>query len=123
MVDANENIWLWGVTEGTDLGSAFRYGDGEESFPLLVSDNYRDIPEEMWRQEGYTSLAAIVSDCENWWSDEIAKHLLLLSMAWSVFAFKLVKVAQKKRQYLPALYNLLKSSTSSRLKGDTGKPS
>lgn len=74
LIDEDEHIWRWGVTEGTNLSLAFRYGGGEQSFPLIVDENYKDIPEEMWRQEGYTSLAAIVSDCENWWSDEIAKH-------------------------------------------------
>lgn len=74
LVDAEENIWMWGVTEGTKLSLAFRYGGGEQSFPLIVDENYKDIPEEMWRQEGYSSLEAIVSDCEKLWSDEIAKH-------------------------------------------------
>lgn len=74
LIDEDEHIWRWGVTEGTDLSLAFRYGGGEQSFPLIVAENYKDIPEEMWRQEGYTSLAAIVSDCVNWWTDEIAKH-------------------------------------------------
>ena len=74
LIDKDEHIRRRGVTEGTDLNLAFRYGGGEQSFPLIVDKNYKDIPEEMWRQEGYTSLAAIVSDCEKWWSDEIAKH-------------------------------------------------
>jgi hypothetical protein len=73
LVDKDENIWRWGVTEGTDLSSAFRYGGGEQSFPLIVDKNYRDIPEEMWRQEGYSSLEAILADCDKWWTDEIAK--------------------------------------------------
>ena len=71
LVDAEENVWMWGVTEGTDLSLAFRYGNGEQSFPLLVSDNYRDIPEEMWRQEGYSSLEAILADCDSWWDDYV----------------------------------------------------
>ena len=71
LIDEDEHIWRWGVTEGTDLSLAFRYGGGEQSFPLIVAENYRDIPEEMWRQEGYSSLEAIVADCENWWTDEI----------------------------------------------------
>ena len=71
LVDAEENVWMWGVTEGSDLKYAFRYGSGEQSFPLLVSDNYRDIPEEMWRQEGYSSLEAILADCDSWWNDYV----------------------------------------------------
>jgi len=67
LVNKTENIWMWGVTEGTNLSLAFRYGSGESSLPLLVSDNYRDIPEEMWRQEGYSSLEAILADCDKWW--------------------------------------------------------
>lgn len=71
LVDAEENVWMWGVTEGTDLSLAFRYGSGEQSFPLLVSDNHRDIPEEMWRQEGYSSLEAILANCDDWWDDYV----------------------------------------------------
>ena len=71
LIDKDENIWRWGVTEGTDLSLAFRYGTGEQSFPLIVAENYRDISEEMWCQEGYSSLEAIVANCENWWTDEI----------------------------------------------------
>ena len=71
LVNETENIWMWGVTEGTNLSLAFRYGGGEKSFPLLVSDNYRDIPEEMWRQEKYSSLEAILADCDKWWLDYV----------------------------------------------------
>lgn len=89
LIDKDEHIWRWGVTEGTDLSLAFRYGNGEQSFPLIVDENYKDIPEEMWRQEGYTSLAAIVSDCENWWSDEIAKHRIKFTGSAEVVAWDL----------------------------------
>jgi len=71
LVNETENIWMWGVTEGTNLSLAFRYGSGEYSFPLLVSDNYRDIPEEMWRQEGKSSLEAILADCDSWFKDNV----------------------------------------------------
>ena len=73
LVDAEENIWMWGVIEGTNLDGAFRYGGGESSFPLLVNDNYRDIPEEMWRQEGYNSLEAILAKCDEWWTDQVTE--------------------------------------------------
>ena len=89
LIDKDENIWRWGVTEGTDLSLAFRYGGGEQSFPLIVDKNYRDIPEEMWRQEGYSSLDAILADCDEWWSDEIAKHNINFTGSAEVVAWDL----------------------------------
>ena len=71
-IDREQNIWMWGVTEGTDLSDAFRYGGGESSFPLLVDDDYlTGIPEAMWRMEGYSSLDAIIRDTKSWWDDRI----------------------------------------------------
>jgi hypothetical protein len=89
LVNETENIWMWGVTEGTNLNGAFRYGDGEQSFPLLVSDNYRNIPEEMWRQEGYSSLEAILADCDKWWLDYVKSGEVQYTGAVEIYGWDL----------------------------------
>lgn len=79
LVDAAENIWMWGVTEGTNLSLAFRYGNGETSFPLLVASDYlTGISDDMWKLEGYSSKEAIIADTKSWWTDEVeAGHVSL----------------------------------------------
>ena len=89
LVNETENIWMWGVTEGTNLSLAFRYGGGEHSFPLLVSDNYRDIPEEMWRQEGYSSLEAILADCDKLWTDYVKSGEVQYTGAVEIYGWDL----------------------------------
>jgi hypothetical protein len=89
LVNETENIWMWGVTEGTNLNGAFRYGGGEQSLPLLVSDNYRVIPEEMWRQEGYSSLEAILADCDKWWPYEVNKGNVSYTGAVEIYGWDL----------------------------------
>ena len=72
LVNEAENIWMWGVTEGTNLDSAFRYGDGEQSFPLLIAEDYlTGISDEMWQLEGYSSKQGIINDTKSWWTDEV----------------------------------------------------
>ena len=48
-LDQTQNIWLWCVTEGTNLSSAFVYGDGTGTgVPMLSGKDYiTGIPEEL----------------------------------------------------------------------------
>lgn len=54
LVDADENIWMWGVTEGTNVSHAFATVKGEQSTPLFIGTDWLDaIPAEMGPMDGY----------------------------------------------------------------------
>lgn len=55
-LNSSENIWMWCVTEGTNLSNAFVYGDGTEyGVPMLSGEDYiTGIPEELTLVEGGT---------------------------------------------------------------------
>lgn len=69
LVDAENNIWMWGVTEGTDVSHAFATVNGEASTPLLIDTDWLDaIPEIMGPLDGYdraTTIALVESG--DWW--------------------------------------------------------
>lgn len=50
------NVWIWGVTEGTNLSNAFVRGNGDgDGFPLLSNGSYIDgIPDDLVLVEGET---------------------------------------------------------------------
>lgn len=53
-VDQTANIWMWGVTEGTNLDKAFGYGSyGSLGSSLFIDENFwLTIPEELKLAEG-----------------------------------------------------------------------
>lgn len=57
LMDAEENVWLWGVTQGTDINHAFAYTKraGEKSTSFIIEPNWIDnIPEELGSIDGYS---------------------------------------------------------------------
>ena len=61
------NVWIWGVTEGTNLSSAFVYGDGTNTgVPMLSGEDYiTGIPEELTLVEGDTR-EKLMEDADTW---------------------------------------------------------
>lgn len=66
-LNSSENIWLWCVTEGTNLSSAFVYGDGTGvGVPMLSGEDYiTGIPEELTLVEGGTR-ESLMRNAEDW---------------------------------------------------------
>lgn len=66
-LDQTQNIWLWCVTEGTNLSSAFVYGDGTGvGVPMLSGKDYiTGIPEELTLVEGGTR-ESLMRDADTW---------------------------------------------------------
>lgn len=64
LINEDDNIWLWGVTEGTNLAKAFGYGsyDGLGS-SLFIDENFdQTMPEDLKITEG----ANIYSEAASW---------------------------------------------------------
>lgn len=63
-LDASQNIWLWGVTSGTNLSRAFGYGDYSGlGSSLIIDENFwATMPEELKIEEGQN----IYTEAEDW---------------------------------------------------------
>lgn len=67
LIDKENNIWLWLVTDGTNLSNAFVYGDGTGvGIPMISGADYiTGIPEDLTYVEGGT-VESLKENADEW---------------------------------------------------------